>query len=75
MQTNTPASVAVVEAVAAREGVDPKDLPSPLYESVNPDALDALFRGSPGQVTFEYLGYRVVVGSSGEVDLEPTATV
>ena len=74
MQTDKPLSVAVVEAVADREGVGAEDLPEPLYKSLNPEALDALFRDSRGQVTFEYLGYLVTARSTGEVDLEQLAT-
>jgi hypothetical protein len=66
-------SVAVVEAVADREGVAPEDLQTPLYERLNPEALDSLFRGSSGSVTFEYLEYVVTVDSTGTVELEPIA--
>ncbi|ELY97039.1 hypothetical protein C482_14109 [Natrialba chahannaoensis JCM 10990] len=41
-------SQAIIEAVAAREGVDPTDIEPPAYEPlysvVNPEALDSLFR-------------------------------
>jgi hypothetical protein len=42
----------------------------PLYESIDPDALDALFESADGnsvQVEFEYAGRHVVVDSSGRV--------
>jgi len=67
-------SRAVVEAIAEHAGVDPADLELPLYEAVDPDALDALF--SPpegtrepvsGRVSFVYDGYDVEVTSDGEV--------
>jgi hypothetical protein len=55
------ASEAVVAAVADRAGVDRTDLP-PLFEAVDPDALDALFADRrPGRVAFEYAGYEVTV--------------
>jgi len=69
-------SVAVVEAVAAHEGVDPLDLP-PLYDAVDPSALDTLFAPRPdgsvrdGQLSFRFAGYDVTVHTSGEVDLDP----
>ena len=63
-------SSAVVEAVASAEGVEPFDLSEPLYDAINPDALDALFAGNDGRVTFEYHGYRVTAHASGEVDVE-----
>lgn len=59
-------SIAVVTAVAARRGVEPTELP-PLYEWVDPDALDALFEptttGGPrrGRLSFTYDGHEVVL--------------
>lgn len=71
-QADTP-SVAVVMAVAAREGVDPTELSPPLNDVVDPDALDALFAGTddPGsRLSFTYRGYSVEVHSDGHVDVE-----
>lgn len=65
--TDGPPSHAVVRAVADADGVDPTDLP-PLYAAVDPDALDAMFRGrTAGSVTFEYTGYTVTVDASADV--------
>lgn len=67
-------SHAVVEAVADAEGTDPLEL-EPLYETVDPDALDALFSGidgepiGEGEVSFTYHGYEVSVDSEGSVSL------
>lgn len=68
-------STKVVEAVAAREGVETTALDVPLYEAVDPDALDALVRSSAvGRsaltVHFSYYGYSVTVSSDGSVELE-----
>ncbi len=43
-------------------GIDPVDCP-PLFEAINPDALDTLFEGkkSRGSLVFEYAGYIVTV--------------
>lgn len=61
------ASEAVVAAVAEREGVDPVELPR-LFESVDPDALDAIFAdGRPGRVSFQYAGYDVTVCGTDQV--------
>lgn len=65
----------VVVAVAEAAGVDPIDLSTPLIESVDPDALDGLFRprrdGSPreadGRAIFTTNGYEVEVHSDGQV--------
>ncbi len=61
------ASQAVIEAVAARAGVDPLELETPLYDAVDPDKLDALLMGtnrparSPVEVSLRYNGYMVTV--------------
>jgi len=64
------ASEAVLAAVADRLGVDERDLDDPLYETVDPEALDALFRGTVGHVTFEYMRFVVTVDADGDVRLE-----
>lgn len=69
---------AVIEAIAAREGVDVTDVEPPAYEPlyavVDPAALDRLFQTPSGvrpdaRVTFEYEGYEVVVHSDGRVEV------
>lgn len=67
----TPPTEAVVENVARRAGVDEIDLP-PLYDAIDPDALDALFdhRGKrPSEVgpcvIFPYAGFEVTVEHDG----------
>lgn len=76
-ETREP-SRAVVEVVADAEGVDPLELP-PLYEAIDPDALDALFRPSAcrtdvpptsGEVRFGYHGHEVHITAAGRVSLE-----
>jgi len=66
----------VVAAVAETEGVDPRNL-TPLYEAVDPEALDALLQrrgNSPGidgiGVTFTYHGYEVTVREDGRILLD-----
>jgi hypothetical protein len=73
-------STLVVEAVAAHEHRFPEDL-EPVYQSINPDALDSLFTPlnngasrAAGRVSFTYSGYHVTVSSDGTVDLEPLET-
>ena len=69
-----PLSQRVVEAVADAEDADPLDLKVPLYEAVDPDALDSLFRASDdgveGVIEFTYYGYQVRVTSAGHVSLD-----
>ena len=66
-----PVSMAVVQALGAVTNTPPEELPA-LYDSVDPDGLDALFRGrdTDGEVRFEHAGYRITVTGAGEVRLE-----
>ena len=62
---------AVVQTIATLENVDPTEI-EPLYDSIDPDALEALIeRGSRHQsetaVEFDYSGYRVRVSTTGEL--------
>ena len=71
-------SEVVVTAVADAKGVDPLDL-DPLYDSVDPDALDSLFRGSTGagsatEIRFEMAACEVVVREGNEVVVAPMAS-
>lgn len=66
-------STTVVTAVARARGVDPTDLP-PLYEHIDPEALDALVthdvsraRQANLEITFAFAEYGVTVRSDGEV--------
>jgi len=63
-------SAAVVEAVAAAEGWEPAEVPEPLYESIDPDALEALVASvDDGRISFDYMGYEVTVDADGAVTL------
>lgn len=64
-------SIAVVDAVAEKVDETPTTLPS-LTGTIDPDALDALFRGNSrhGNVEFDYHGYRVRVSSDGDVSVD-----
>ena len=65
------ATLAVVDAVAACENVDPVDLP-PLYEAVDTDALNAVFRSlTDGEISFSYAGYDVTLHSDMRVVTQP----
>ena len=72
------ASLAVVTAVAARRGVDPLELP-PLYDWVDPEALDALFdsttvRGRGHRFEFTYDGHEIAVDGTGEFSIHIDGT-
>ncbi|AHG04218.1 hypothetical protein HALDL1_11885 [Halobacterium sp. DL1] len=70
----------IVDAVAAETGVDAVDL-DPLYDVVDPDALNSLFHSRPsvnslgtGAVRFTYHGFEVHVTAGGAVSLETAPT-
>jgi len=67
VQNDEHASDALVRAVAVVEGCDQLDLP-PLYDTVDPDAIDALFDPSSSRavesertLTIAYHGHEVTV--------------
>jgi hypothetical protein len=66
---------AVVQAVAAVRGVDPTELTEPLYDVVDPEALDALLASSNGEMTvsFRYGGHVVRVTDDLSVFVDGSA--
>lgn len=63
--------------IAEQTDVDICELP-PLYGTIDPDAFDAFLRCSDGSdthhrrsVEFSYCGFRVLVDSTGHVELRP----
>lgn len=68
------ASETIIETIAARKGVEPDDLDVPLFEAIDPEALDRLVRHesaeqsrTPLLIGFRYAGYDVKVTSKGQV--------
>lgn len=66
-------SVSIVRAASCATGLDTEELP-PLYEAVDPDALDALFRRTSdgtvrtdGVLRFSYAGLEVCVDGGAVV--------
>ncbi len=79
---NGPAalSTTVIHALADCMGVDVTDSRISLYDTVDPDALNELFRprhdGTPrtgGTLTFVVDGHHVTVRGDGEIQIEPPA--
>ena len=75
--TTTSPAVAIIETVAAAADSDPEDL-EPLYDWVDPDAIDALFEDSSDTphrsrlfVSFTYAGYEVTIGEDGVTTAQP----
>ena len=66
-------STTVVTAVAKAADTDPTSLP-PLYEAIDPDALDKLLGGGlgssgsqDGYLTFTYADHSITVHADGEI--------
>ncbi|MFC7142346.1 HalOD1 output domain-containing protein [Halosimplex aquaticum] len=65
----------VLTAIADELGTDPESLP-PLRDSIDPDILNGLRDAGGSSVktlSFEYLGYEVVVTSDGLIQLRSFA--
>lgn len=60
---------AVMEAVAAAEGVDPVEITEQLWDVIDPDQLNAICDTGSVYVSFEYHGYHVTIDSEHTVDL------
>lgn len=68
--SETTPAVAVVETVAAAVGEDPLGV-EPLFEAVDPEALNAVVRSADSVVSFRFAGCRVTVEAAGCVSVEP----
>ena len=65
-------SMLIVETIADLTDQDAQDLP-PLYDSVDPDAVDRLFSHNGAQqlkLEFQYKGFQVTVDSNGSINFE-----
>lgn len=63
-------SQAVIETLAEERDTAQKELP-PLFEAVDPEALDRLFLDrDPGTVSFSYSGYEITITEAGEIVIE-----
>lgn len=62
----------VASALAAHENVDVDELAPPLYDVIDPEALEDLFRDTTGRVTFEYREYGVTVDDDYTVEVRTT---
>ena len=60
----------ITTGVASLENTTPDEL-RPLYEVIDTEALESLFRETRGQLTFEYLNYEVTVQHDYSVEISP----
>ncbi|MFC7096825.1 HalOD1 output domain-containing protein [Halobaculum marinum] len=72
--------LAVISAVAEARGVRPTELDAPLYDAVDPDALQRLFpcdgqeSGADVSVQFTWAGCSVSVYGPGHVSVDSEST-
>ncbi|WP_255169164.1 HalOD1 output domain-containing protein [Natrononativus amylolyticus] len=67
-------SLTVIEAIAAAKSTTPAELTPPLYEAIDPEALNVILQSGHGDsvtVTFEYQEFEVTVSDSGDVSVTP----
>jgi len=65
-------SLAIVEHIAKLEDTEPEELTPPLYDVINPDALDTLFQpASTATLEFAFQGYTVRVTSDKQFTVHP----
>lgn len=71
-----PPSQRVVEAVAAEQETSAIGFEPPLYEVIDPEALDSLVRAGTEdlRIQFRYQDVSVVVTGSGRVDISSVST-
>ncbi|WP_167768636.1 HalOD1 output domain-containing protein [Haloarcula amylovorans] len=75
-ETSGSLSERIVQRVATTTNSDVVELP-PLYDSIDPDALDMTVKEmSGGAISFKYAGHEVTVTHGGAIRLEeqPTGT-
>lgn len=65
---DTP-SMKVVDKVATRAGVDPEELP-PLYDAINPDAVETVLQTDSARLVFEYAGHTIIITEENRIRVE-----
>lgn len=69
MDNTAPISEQVVQRMERATGLNPGEMP-PLYDSIDPDALDTLVtRMADGEIRFRYIDHWIVITSSGDVQI------
>lgn len=67
---------AVIESIAEAEGTSPIELTPPLYEVIDPDAMERLFADNQalGKLVFNYNNHEVSVFTDGYVSVKSHST-
>lgn len=70
--STTPPSIAVVETVAQARDIDVTDI-APLYESIDPEALNHLIKsgGADVSISFPFADRNITVHGQGDVVVRP----
>ncbi|MFH5800589.1 HalOD1 output domain-containing protein [Haladaptatus sp. CMAA 1911] len=66
VESETTESLTATVVRAVTEAKDRKPA-TPLYEAINPDALEDLYRRGSPEIRFEYVGYSVTIHSDRSV--------
>lgn len=69
-------SEAVLRSLAAVTGVDQLEIEPPLYESIDPDALDQLFESAQSDdlhVSFAHSDHRIIIDGNGDLSIQEVA--
>lgn len=66
----TPISELVIQAVADAEECDPSMIAPPLYDVIDPDALDVIYARSSPRIEFDYADYHIEITPARRVNLQ-----
>lgn len=76
-ESDQPLSTAVIMAVADTAGINPSEIRTPLYDAIDPDAMNKLFEATSngaertdGYLSFSIHGHHVSVDASGEISVQ-----
>lgn len=69
--TDESTSTQVIEVVTELEDAEHTELP-PLFEAIDPEALDAIVQENDATVSFQYAGYSIEVRGTAEIIAGPT---
>lgn len=75
MQNSETLTLAVIEAIAAFEGVEPTELRFTLYDHIDPDVLDQLESDGPDEWVLEFVmgPYTVKIDHDSEITVRTLA--
>ncbi|WP_266080023.1 HalOD1 output domain-containing protein [Haladaptatus caseinilyticus] len=66
----TPMSELVIQAIADAEECDPSMVAPPLYDALDPEALDALYVRASPRIEFDYADYHIEVTPARRVTVQ-----